>query len=63
MTLYIKGMGNISPQETWGEESLFTPVGYDGDRLTCVEPEYSKWIDPRQLRRMSRVIKMGVAAG
>jgi 3-oxoacyl-[acyl-carrier-protein] synthase II len=63
MTLYIKGMGNISPQKTWGEDSLFTPVGYDGDRLTCVEPEYSKWIDPRQLRRMSRVIKMGVAAG
>ncbi|MEO7988733.1 MAG: beta-ketoacyl synthase N-terminal-like domain-containing protein [Chryseolinea sp.] len=63
MTLYIKGMGNISPQKTWGEESLFTPVGYNSDRLTCIEPEYSQWIDPRQLRRMSRVIKMGVAAG
>ncbi|HPH45738.1 MAG TPA: beta-ketoacyl synthase N-terminal-like domain-containing protein, partial [Chryseolinea sp.] len=63
MTLYIKGMGNISPQKTWGEESLFTPVAYNGDRLKCVEPEYSQWIDPRQLRRMSRVIKMGVAAG
>src|SRR6187549_9756 len=63
MALYIKGMGNISPQKTWGEESLFTPVNYSGDRLRCVEPEYSQWIDPRQLRRMSRVIKMGVAAG
>ena len=56
-------MGNISPQKTWGEESLFIPVTYDGDRLKCIEPEYSQWIDPRQLRRMSRVIKMGVAAG
>ncbi len=63
MTVYIKGMGNISPQKTWGEESLLIPVGYQGDRLTCIEPEYSQWIDPRQLRRMSRVIKMGVAAG
>lgn len=63
MALYIKGMGNISPQKTWGEESLFKPVGYNEDRLKCIEPEYSQWIDPRQLRRMSRVIKMGVAAG
>lgn len=63
MTFYIKGMGNISPQKTWGEESLFTPAVYNGDRLKCIEPEYSQWIDPRQLRRMSRIIKMGVAAG
>lgn len=56
-------MGNISPQKTWGEESFAQAVGYSGDRLTCIEPDYTQWIDPRQLRRMSRVIKMGVAAG
>ncbi len=56
-------MGNISPQKSWGEESFAQSVGYTGNRLTCIEPEYSQWIDPRQLRRMSRVIKMGVTAG
>ncbi|XHR98368.1 beta-ketoacyl synthase chain length factor [Mucilaginibacter sp. UC70_90] len=32
-------------------------------RLTCIEPDYKTLIDPKLLRRMSRIIKMGVAAG
>jgi 3-oxoacyl-[acyl-carrier-protein] synthase II len=64
MALYIHGMGNISPQKTWGESALFSPPrDHQGSRLSCIEPDYDLYIDPRQLRRMSRVIKMGVAAG
>lgn len=62
--IYIKGIGNISPQKTWSDDALLAePLIYSGDQLKCHEPEYTKYIDPKQLRRMSRVIKMGVAAG
>jgi 3-oxoacyl-[acyl-carrier-protein] synthase II len=64
MAIYINGMGNISPQKTWDESAFLSqPLVYQGDRLACHEPDYSKLIDPKQLRRMSRIIKMGVAAG
>jgi len=64
MSVYIKGMGNISPQKTWDENGLLDqPLAYMGDKLSCHEPDYSSYIDPKQLRRMSRIIKMGVAAG
>jgi 3-oxoacyl-(acyl-carrier-protein) synthase len=63
MSVYIKGMGNISPQKTWDESGfLDQPLVYPGDRLSCYEPDYAKYIDPKQLRRMSRIIKMGVAS-
>src|SRR5688572_7568534 len=64
MSVYIKGTGNISPQKTWDDTPLSAePLTYQGDKLTCHEPEYNKFIDPKQLRRMSRIIRMGVAAG
>jgi 3-oxoacyl-[acyl-carrier-protein] synthase II len=64
MSAYIQGMGNISPQKTWDESGLLNqPLVYAGDKLSCHEPDYSKYIDVKQLRRMSRIIKMGVAAG
>ena len=64
MPVYIKGMGNISPQKTWGDDPLLAnPSDYSGNRLTCIEPDYGQFVDVRQLRRMSRIIKMGVAAG
>ena len=63
MALYIKGMGCISPQKTWDDENLLSQVfDQTGDRLTCVEPDYAQYLDARQLRRMSRVLKMGSAA-
>lgn len=64
MAVYIKGMGNISPQRTWGNEPLLSnPSDYSGSKLNCIEPDYAQFVDVKQLRRMSRVIKMGVAAG
>ncbi|HEV2479317.1 MAG TPA: beta-ketoacyl synthase N-terminal-like domain-containing protein [Puia sp.] len=32
-----------------------------GNRLACLEPDYKGLIDPKALRRMSRIIRMGVA--
>jgi len=56
-------MGCISPQKTWEDENTLSQVlDQTGDRLTCVEPDYAQWLDARQLRRMSRVLKMGSTA-
>jgi 3-oxoacyl-(acyl-carrier-protein) synthase len=63
MAIYIKGMGNISPQKSWGEGALLShPSDHKGDRLSCLEPDYTLYINAQSLRRMSRIIKMGVAA-
>lgn len=63
MQIYIRGMGNISPQHTLGENGLLSnPLSHAGDKLTCVEPDYGQYIELKYLRRMSRIIKMGVAS-
>src|SRR5688572_30199929 len=63
MQVYIKGTGNISPQHTWGENLLLSsPLSYSGNRLGCIEPDYGQYIDLKHIRRMSRIIKMGVAS-
>ncbi len=60
---FISGIGLISPQPT-AETKTFLPevVEYTGDYLKCIEPVYRTYIDPIQSRRMSRLIKMGIAA-
>lgn len=60
--VYIHGAGNISPQPTWDTDGIDTPISYQGNRLTCMEPNYSSWLDVKQMRRMSRIMKMGAAA-
>ena len=60
--MYIRATGNISPQKTFGHQPLVDVVEYTGNRLTCIEPDYKEFIDPKQIRRMSRIIRMGVAA-
>lgn len=63
MKPYIRATGNISPQKTFGHPSgLQEIVKYEGPRLRCVEPDYNSIIDVKLIRRMSRIIKMGVAA-
>jgi 3-oxoacyl-[acyl-carrier-protein] synthase II len=59
--MYIRATGNISPQATFSE-LLKAPAVYTGNRLTCIEPDYANILDPKLLRRMSHIIKMGVAA-
>ena len=35
---------------------------HTGNRLSCIEPDYKSLLDPKLLRRMSRIIRMGSAA-
>ena len=61
--MYIRATGNISPQLTYGHLSFLSEtVEYFGNRLKCIEPDYKGVIDSKQIRRMSRVIRMGVAS-
>jgi len=54
----------VSPQKTFGDVPFLTePVNYSSNRLSSVEPDYKEFIDVKLIRRMSRIIKMGVAAG
>lgn len=63
MKHYIQSMGNVSPQNTFGQTSLPDEIiEYTANRLRSVEPDYGKLIDVKLIRRMSRIIKMGVAA-
>jgi 3-oxoacyl-[acyl-carrier-protein] synthase II len=59
--MYIRATGNISPQLSFSQ-LLKEPAVYTSNRLTCIEPDYSKILDPKLIRRMSHIIKMGVAA-
>ena len=59
--MYIRAAAVISPQSSF-EQILADPAPVTGSRLQCMEPDYAKLIDPKMIRRMSRIIKMGVAA-
>ena len=64
MSCYINGIGSISPQRQLTAGALLRdPVSYVGETLSCVEPDYASYFDVRQLRRMSRIIRMGMVAG
>jgi 3-oxoacyl-[acyl-carrier-protein] synthase II len=61
MKVYINGTGIISPQapDITGPDDLRV---YTQNRLHSQEPDYKNYIAPAQLRRMSRMIKMGLAS-
>jgi 3-oxoacyl-[acyl-carrier-protein] synthase II len=63
MEAYIRGLGNISPQPTFDNAAFLEEIReYHTARLQSVEPDYKNYIKPIQLRRMSRILKMGVTA-
>ena len=63
MKLYIRSSACISPQKTFGKVSFLSEaVEYNENRLPVIEPDYAEFIDPKLIRRMSHIIKMGVAA-
>jgi 3-oxoacyl-[acyl-carrier-protein] synthase II len=63
MKIYIRSSACVSAQHTFGAGNfLENIVEYTGNRLPVIEPDYKRYIDPKQIRRMSHVIKMGVAA-
>lgn len=58
---YIKGIASISPQQSFGNNPFYAVVPKSTKKFLCVEPDYNQWIDPRAIRRMSKIIRMSVA--
>jgi 3-oxoacyl-[acyl-carrier-protein] synthase II len=63
MAIYITGSGCISPQNTINTDDFFENAhAFNLPMLTAQEPDYKNYVPPNMLRRMSHIIKMGVAA-
>lgn len=62
MKAFIRGIGQISPQQTFAGDFLESVVAYNTNMLFCIDPVYKEFINPLQLRRMSRTLRMGVTA-
>lgn len=65
MSIYISGINSISAIEKFSKEMPVPEKLVLQDNyayLTCKEPVYKEIINPMLLRRMSRVIKMGLAS-
>lgn len=63
MRLFISGIANISPQETFGAEAFpDEPISVNDIAFSAWEPDYKLWVNPVMLRRMTRILKMGIAA-
>src|SRR5579862_541729 len=63
MKIYIRSTGNISPQHSLDTDAFFlsrevTNYNY----FKSLEPDYDEFVDSKTIRRMSRIVKMGVAA-
>ena len=61
---YINGVGLISPQFTFDHAAGFLsqPQEYTGNSLYCVTPDFKAYINPVQLRRLSRFLRIGLSA-
>jgi 3-oxoacyl-[acyl-carrier-protein] synthase II len=62
MKIYINGSSSVSPyQASVPSQALTENDTSSGDWLKCVEPDYDKILEPSQIRRLSRILKMGIA--
>lgn len=63
MKVFIQATSAISPQQSYESEGYLNEIkAREGAHFSCIEPEYRTVIDPKLLRRMSRIIRMGVAS-
>jgi len=61
--VYINGVGNISPQKTFDNSHFLDELVFNESiRLKCIDPNYKEYVSGDMVRRMSRIIKMGVTA-
>lgn len=64
MDIFINSASAISPIESFDKNDIDWEIPEITDGwLKCVEPVYKQYINPGKLRRMARVVRMGVATG
>jgi 3-oxoacyl-[acyl-carrier-protein] synthase II len=60
---YINGIGILSPQKTFDNDAFLTELSsYHENVLTCVTPDFKNYINPIQLRRLNRMLRIGLTA-
>lgn len=60
---FINGAGIISPQKTYDPNVFLTDIAqYEKNVLTCLSPDFKTYINPIQLRRLSRMLRIGLTA-
>jgi 3-oxoacyl-[acyl-carrier-protein] synthase II len=60
---YINGVGVISPQRTFNNAEFFSsPEVYNENVLKCVTPDFKEYLSPTQLRRLGRMLRIGLSA-
>jgi hypothetical protein len=60
---YVNGSGIISPQLTFDDQAFLETIQeYHNNVLTCVTPDFKTYINPLQLRRLSRMLRIGLSA-
>jgi 3-oxoacyl-(acyl-carrier-protein) synthase len=62
MDLYINSTGIISASGNNKSGEFLQPPARESDRVLAIEPDYAGEIPPMQLRRMSKAVRMGMAA-
>lgn len=63
MNLYIHGYGVLSAAGSSDDKGFLQHASdQPTDQLLCKEPDYSGYIAPMQLRRMSKAVRMGIGA-
>jgi len=60
---YINGIGIVSPQKTFDPADFLTEItAYHENVLRSVTPDFKAYINPIQLRRLSRMLRIGLTA-
>jgi 3-oxoacyl-(acyl-carrier-protein) synthase len=63
MKAYINGIGAVSPQNTLSEDHFLDDVqAVEAHLLQVLKPDYKQFVSPKVLRRMSKIVRMSVAA-
>ena len=63
MSVYINGIGLVSPQPTLDNQVfLEKTIALEHTYFPISEPVYKQFIHPRELRRMSKIIRNGLVA-
>jgi len=61
--VFINGMGCVSPQESLGKSVLDNEIiETESEFLEIQKPNYRDFINPKVLRRMSKIVRMGIVA-
>jgi len=60
--IYINGTACVSPQHTLGDSFLSTPVNFTENVLKCQLPDFKAYIPAAQLRRLSRMLRVGLTS-